>query len=252
MIRVFLIILFALFSSYTYSGTIHPEVSDSKYIEYGKSFVYIYKLCGSYKNGEVFCASSVAIDDHFLLTAAHVVKNAESCVIKDLDNEKSYIIKDIICHKDFEEKKFGFHDIAILYLDESLSLSFYPELYADTDEIGKVCSMSGFGITGNFNTGIINSDNKRRAGSNIIDRIENELLICSPSNNNRTELEFLIGSGDSGGGLFIKNKLAGINSCIMTLDKKPNSDYSDESGHTRISIYNSWIKKIIENKKNEK
>jgi hypothetical protein len=65
----------------------------------------------------------------------------------------------------------------------------------------------------------------------------------------KTELEFLIASGDSGGGLFIDNKLAGINSCVMAVDKKPDSTYNDESGHTRISKFIGWIKENIEKKR---
>ena len=69
----------------------------------------------------------------------------------------------------------------------------------------------------------------------------------APSKNNErmTELEFLIGSGDSGGGLFLDGKLAGINSCVLAIDKKPNSTYSDESGHTRVSKYIDWINLTI-------
>jgi hypothetical protein len=57
----------------------------------------------------------------------------------------------------------------------------------------------------------------------------------------KTSLEFLIASGDSGGGLFIDGKLAGINSCIMAVNGSPKSDYRTESGHTRISINLDWI-----------
>ena len=51
----------------------------------------------------------------------------------------------------------------------------------------------------------------------------------------------MIGSGDSGGGLFLDGKLAGINSFVMAADGKTNSDYGDECAHTRISTYKKWI-----------
>lgn len=250
----YILVLVLIFVSNTIAGTIHPSVSDEKYIEYGKRFNYVYRLCGSYENESLFCASAVAIDENFLLTAAHVVKGAKICVIKNDDETFVHKAKEIIINENFEDKNFGFSDIAIIYIDKDLEIDFFPELYDETDgiETGRICSISGYGITGTFETGSIRSDNKRRAGSNKIDRIENELLVCEPSSVNRTELEFLISSGDSGGGLFIGNKLAGINSCVMAADKKPNSNYGDESGHTRISLYKSWIKKIIERKRNEK
>ena len=107
--------------------------------------------------------------------------------------------------------------------------------------------MAGWGFTGTFNTGIEKADGKRRAGSNFIDRTERKILVCSPSKRHEktTELEYLIGSGDSGGGLFIDNKLAGIHSSVIGYDGKSNSTYTDESCHTRISLYSDWIDLIV-------
>lgn len=220
-------------------GTIDPSVSDQKYIEYAKHFKYIGKLCGTYQDKTLFCASAVVIKKHYIITAAHVVKNYKTCkiTINDIDHDIEYLV----WPKEFDQNIFGMHDIAVGYVKEPINLDFYPSLYKSSDEIGKVCCISGFGLTGTFNTGAIKSDNKRRAGSNIIDTIDKDLLICSPSKNHlKTSLEFLIASGDSGGGLFIDGKLAGINSCIIS-DKAPKSDYLSNSGHTRISRHIDWI-----------
>lgn len=238
------ILLMLIFSESTgLAGTIDPSVSDARYIEYGSKFEYVGKLCGTYKDGSKFCASAVAIDDHFILTAAHVVKDSNSCVF--IINDKSYCLSDVLYHKDFDTKEFGTSDIAIGYSKESFGLSFYPPLYDNNDEENKVCSISGYGITGNFNSGSFLSDNKKRAGSNVIDSINKNMLICSPSKRGEkgyTELEFLIAPGDSGGGLFIDGKLAGINSCVMAIERAPKSVYKDESGHTRISKFINWIR----------
>ncbi|NDC96102.1 hypothetical protein EB077_12410, partial [bacterium] len=146
---------------------------------------------------------------------------------------------------------FDCNDIAILILDNSLDLDIYPKLYNTNDEVGRICYMSGFGLTGDFNTGFHKDDGKRRAGSNIIDKIEKNMLICSPSlESDKTELEFLIAGGDSGGGLFINNKLAGINSCLFARDKKGDASYGDESGHTRISYHIEWIENTIKETQN--
>ena len=59
------------------------------------------------------------------------------------------------------------------------------------------------------------------------------------------KLEFLISHGDSGGGLFINGKLAGIHSFVSASDKKADSSYGDQSGHTRISTYKRWIDFIV-------
>jgi hypothetical protein len=236
-----------LSSNYSISGTIDPNTPDSKYVEYGKDFKYIYKICGSYADKKLFCASAVAIDSHWIVTAAHVVKNSTICIVHQ--DGQAFIIDKVICHEDFDDNSFGVADIALGYISEDIGLEFYPSLYEDNDEVGQICCISGYGLTGTFNTGISISDDKRRAGSNIIDKIDRDLLICSPSLFNKTSLEFIIATGDSGGGLFIKNKLAGINSCVLAGDKSPNSSYGDESGHTRISKFVAWIKNHIESQK---
>ncbi len=235
-----------------YSGTIDPNTPDSKYIEYGKKFTYVGSLCGSYENGDLFCASAVAIDDHHILTAAHVVEGAKICIFS---LEKSpYKIETIIIHKDFGKKKhildLSKSDIALCYSEKPFGLKFYPCLYENSDEQSKLSCIAGYGFTGNFISGAKIHDGIKRAGSNFIDIVKDDnLLICSPSKRNDkdfTSLEFLIASGDSGGGLFIDGKLAGINSCIMATGSNPKSGYNEESGHTRISKFIDWIK---ENKK---
>jgi hypothetical protein len=238
-----LLIILSIGSHYINAGTIDPSISDSQYLKYGEQFEYVGRLCGTYKDDSRFCASAVAIDDHFIITAAHVVKDSNSCTFTVKD--KAYCITDVVYHKDFDDGEFGTADIAIGYSKEPFGLKFYPALYEGDDEDNKICCMSGFGITGNFLTGASLSDNKRRAGSNMIDHIDRNLLICSPSrrgDKDYTSLEFLIASGDSGGGLFIDGKLAGVNSCVMAVDRSPRSVYKDESGHTRISRFIDWIK----------
>lgn len=248
LIKLIILFLFIIISNIGYAGTRHPSVEDNRYIDFGKQFPHVGRLCGSYRDGKIFCASSVAIRKRIILTAAHVVKNADRCVIH-INNKKIHI-KNIVCHKDFEENNFGWYDIAICSLNEDIELDSYPVLYQENNEIGKKCTISGFGLNGTFESGAINSDIEKRAGSNTIDKTERGLLICTPSRHivdtELPGLEFLISSGDSGGGLFIDNRLAGINSCVIATDKKPDSTYDDESGHTRISDHIEWINTQIQ------
>lgn len=244
--------LLLFFGSNVISGTIDPDIQDEKYIEYGEKFHYVLEIIGSYKeNKNVFTASAVAIEPNWVLTAAHVVKGSRFVFLYDENNKKAILIDKVITHQDFEDKEFGFADIALCHTTSDIGLSFYPPLYDGEDEVNKVCSISGYGKTGTFNTGIHIFDGKKRAGSNKIDGIENNLLLCSPSKINKTSLEFLIGNGDSGGGLFIDGKLAGINSCVMSVGEKPNSTYNDHSGHTRISQFVGWIKENIKKTKEQ-
>lgn len=240
----FLVLLTIFFAYSGWAGTIDPNIPDEKYIEYGKAFNYVVSLCGKTEDDSRYCASAVIIKPKYILTAAHVVKGVVSGEIT-VDGKK-YAIEYFHYPKEYDSNKFGFYDIAIGKLKEPVELEFYPPLYVNNDEAGKVCCISGFGLTGTFNTGARLSDNRRRAGSNIVDHIDKDLLICSPSKDKlKTSLEFLIASGDSGGGLFIDGKLAGINSCIIA-DKTPKSDYLTESGHTRISKYLDWIEENTE------
>jgi hypothetical protein len=234
-----------------YSGTIDPHTPDEKYVEYGEQFDCVLEILGSYEhNKQLFSASCVAIDKNWVLTAAHVVKGSRFVFIYHEKDKRCIIVDEVIPHEDFEERIFGTADIALCHTSSDIGLDFYPELYVDSEEIGKICSIAGYGFTGTFNSGMKRNDGKKRAGSNKIDYIGNDLLICSPSAIDKTSLEFLIASGDSGGGLFIDGKLAGINSCVTAIDKKPDSTYNDEGGHTRISKFLGWIKRIQNQKKN--
>jgi hypothetical protein len=240
--RYFLFFLPSLFLfSVCFSGTIDPSTQDSKYIEYGQKFNYVVKITGKMQDDAIFHGSAVLIDDNHFLTAAHVVNDSKICYIH-MDNN-ILEVKKIIIHPDFNNQ-FGFADIAMGYSTKTFNLEFYPKLYNEENEINKVCSISGYGSTGNFLTGAYIQDKHRRAGSNTIDRIDRDLLICSPSaksSNRYTSLEFLIAGGDSGGPLFIDQKIAGINSCLLGKKNKPKSIYGEESGHTRVSKFITWI-----------
>ena len=189
-----------------------------QYVDYGSKFNSVVKLC-AYDDKGKSCGSAVIIDKHWVLTAAHVVENCTKYSINF--NNKEYILSKFILHPEYNTNIFGEYDIAIGYSEKPIEMEHYPKLYQNSDEIGKICSIAGCGMTGTFYSGVNISDNKKRAGSNFIDKIEKKVLICSPSRKNEktTELEYLICSGDSGGGLFIDGKLAGIHSSVIGYDE---------------------------------
>lgn len=223
-------------------GTIDPSVSDSKYLEYGQKHKCVLPIIGVSEDNKPYKASCVVIKNNWIITAAHVIKSTtKNFVIFNNDNIEVEIAA---YHTDYQDKVFGMHDIAVARLSKNINLDFYPELYDTQDEVGKINSQAGFGFTGTFATGAYKYDAKIRAGSNIVDSIEKTMLVCS-NTGKKTQLEFLISSGDSGGGLFIDKKLAGIHSCIWSTDGTLNSDYGDVSGHTRVSVYIKWINDTI-------
>lgn len=247
MAKILFLILLILCSNLT-AGTTHPSKKDEKYLEYGKQYKHVVELnCRKAEGEQLYLASAVIISPNWALTAAHVVKDMNIAVI--IKNKKEYNINKIIWHKDFKEEVFGTNDIALLYTKDDFKMDFYLELYKQSDEIGSLAAIAGYGMTGDFNTGAIRYDGRIRAGTNEVERITENIIVCSASINNPSVLEFLTASGDSGGGLFINGKLAGINSIVFSENKsKTNSIYGNYSGHTRISKYVDWIKEKMENK----
>jgi hypothetical protein len=243
----YLILVCSFSFSPLFAGTILPHVPDRMYIEYGERFEHVVRLKVIDKKNKQMFGSAVIINNHWILTAAHMVQDCRSCVIEY--KNKKYCLEYMVYPKEFVDGEIGKLDIAIGYSKTSFDVPFEIKFYEESNEVGKICSIVGFGITGNFSTGARISDSKKRGGSNRIKETLGDLLICSVTDNPSTKLEFLIANGDSGGGLFIDGKLAGINSCVLADDANgPNSDYGDESGHTRISENLTWIKEIMEKK----
>lgn len=240
--KTILCIVFFLSSSILFAGTRHPDVSDEKVITYGEKFIHTVIITGLTNDDATYIGSGVAIEKNVILTAAHVVCNAKNGIVGIPENKKIWQIKHAILHSDFQFKNFGKFDIAILIIDGSMDFKWYPKLYSGDDELNKVCSVSGYGSTGTFQTGVSkNIKPKRRAGSNVVDEIFRHLLVCDASKDKNTSLEYLINTGDSGGPLYIDNKIAGIHSGVIAKDKNPEGSYGDQSGHTRVSIFNDWI-----------
>lgn len=247
MIRLIYTIFLGFSCLFLYAGTIDPKQPDSKYVEYGQKHECVVKLLGHMNDAKntPYVASCVMISPYYALTAAHVVSGTITQHIIHNGIPHTCLITAI--HSDFKANQIGYNDIAILRLNQPIKLDFYPELYSEKNEVQKICSISGFGHTGKLSTGYNRDkdDGKKRAGSNIVHSLDKHLLICS-STDQSTNMEFIICPGDSGGGLFIDRKLAGINSCVFADDGRTNSDYGDNSGHTRVSIFADWIKESVE------
>lgn len=223
------------------AATTDDRVPDQRYLDYAKGFApYTPKLravCG-----EGHCqATAVCISDHWALTAAHVLEEAGTTTLRIGD--KSWAVDRTVVHPDFFADKPGKGDIALLHVVEPFLLDYYPPLSDGGEAVGDVVSVAGHGITGRMSQGHSISDGRLRAGTNHIERLEHEMIVCTASPG-ATALECCISPGDSGGPLFCRGKLAGINSMTMALKGPLKSKAGEESGHTRISTYRAWIEEV--------
>lgn len=223
----------------TLAGTIDPRQNDEAHVRYGKDFHCVAKIrCTTQKDKASRFASCVVLAPRWIVTAAHVIEGTEQWTVVREDGTEVSI------------KSFSVHetdDIALGKTEKDIALDFYPSLYSKNDEAGKVVSIAGYGNTGTFLSGsTVQADGRRRAGSNVIDRCDEKHVYCSVNGHGRSELEFLIAPGDSGGGLFIGNELAGVNSYISAHGRKPMSQTGDESAHARVSYHKTWIEKEMQ------
>ena len=251
MIKKFFIICGLILSlSLVNAGTTDPSIDDSKYIQYGQKFEYVGKIHGIAKDKKMFYGSCVAHTKNIVLTAAHIANDIDSANIT-INNKTFKIIKSIP-HPLFNNLGRNY-DIAICLVEGDIDLDWFPPLYKKHDELNKICCMAGYGVTGKFNSSKRTDDQKRRAGSNKIDSVQENILTCNASKNNKTELEFLISHGDSGGGLFIDGHLAGINSSIeqIFINSILQNDYRTTSSHVRISNHIDWIENTIKSLNNQ-
>jgi len=241
------------FLSPAISGTRDPKTSDSKHLAYGELHQCVVPVRGrlhleDMKEGETasFFGSGVVVSPRTVITAAHVLNGSTESYIL-VNGKKNKILGYAKLNGPDQEKEVGSDDIAVAYLENPVKLDFYPKLYTKDDELGKLCSVAGWGMNGTWTTGTVKDDGKRRAGSNHVDKLLFKgMLVTSVETGPGTSLEYLIGNGDSGGGLFIDKKLAGIHSCIFTGDGKLDSSFKDWAAHTRISTHAEWVQKMID------
>lgn len=240
---ILFIFILIFFGQLVYAGTRHTSVDDSSLLLNAKSYDCVAQIIVDKPDGE-YKASCVIISEDTALTSAHIINNENIENIYILYHNRKFKITKYYINQNFKDKFDG--DIAIIKILGYINTK-YPELYEDSDEINKIVYLGGYGFTGTGLTGIKSYDFKLRIGTNKVEYISGDMLMCTLSQSDITEYEFITTQGDSGGGLFINNKLAGINSSLFGSKKgeKPTGKYNNTSGHTRISVYIKWIKEHI-------
>ena len=170
-------------------------------------------------------------------------------------------------HPKYDEKSEDTegYDMAIVKLDDTIDdAGKAPCIYSGRSEKGKVGTMVGFGSRGIGSTGqqdkFYESEDPSAAAHNVIDNVEGiyegnvlEVDFDKEDGSINTfeegdakpvdQYEGILGSGDSGGGFWIKAAgqwcIAGVN------DYGDDSVYGSISGFARLSTQTSWISSVF-------
>ena len=226
-------------------------------------------------------ASATYIGGGWLLTAAHVADgtNYTGAGISNfhfLLNGSTYTADASVVGKFFVSPGWqssnrnlnAGQDIGLVRLTSSPNVP-PANLYSQSDELGRVGTVVGYGYGGRGSAGYNSfTPDLKRAGNNTLDVFGGAANVAAYSSNlvfldfdnpnsaadsswgSSTPLpyEFLPTLGDSGGGLFINvngiDYLAGVDSVGASVDGFTNSDYGDMAGFTRVSQFIPWIQSV--------
>ena len=249
-LRTLFLLLFI--SSTAISGTIRPDVSDKEVLDYGQKFFCVKKVFTvkevNSKNKIIGIGSCVILNNNWMITCGHL-KEAPIDYIKVVIDNREHCINKLIVNKFYDTKKL-FADIALGYCAKGFGDVSPAELYRDKVKLNDYCAIAGYGKHGTMISGAKLFDGKLRAGSNRINSFfkQDMVIVNGSSDRTKTKYEFLPNVGDSGGGLFIDGKLAGITSLVLTTDKVADSKYGDEGAFVQIYPYLEWIEKYVKEK----
>ncbi len=254
-----ILILFILQAGF--AGTIRHDDLDGNPLNDPDDYLYLlhaedYPSVGRVVSSSSETGSGVLIAPNYVLTATHLVNevNAYELYFQPqgdlslIQVTTKYVLPFYFTHL--------FGDMAILRLSETILTIAPSELYDGDSEIGRQCTIVGFGRTGTGVTGSIINDGDKRAGDNILEGPNpvNGYLMADFDNPDFIEecnLEYCFAPGDSGGGVFIYDgdvvKLAGINSYIQpnVNENQVGAYYGTSMNFVRVSAFRTWINSII-------
>jgi len=250
--QIFIIaFVMSIICSVSFSGTMRHDVSQEKYIDYGRKFYCVKKVVGVKENKEgktYSIGSCVVLNSHWIITCAHIAED-EVDYINVVIDDKEHLINKFIINKDYSKKKLQ-ADIALGFCEKGFGQVEEPLIHRGKIKLNEYCSFAGYGRYGTMITGANKYDGQLRGGTNRIDSFfKLDMVVVNGSRDRtRTQLEFLPNVGDSGGGLFIQGKLAGITSLVLSLDKVADSNYGDEGAFVQIYPHLEWIDKYVKKK----
>jgi hypothetical protein len=223
------------------AGTRDDSVPDEKYVEYAQGFAdYTVKVIAVGADGKPSTGTATLLSDHWAITSAHIVHDAK---MASIDGHPSV---EIVVHPKFEHDCMGCFDVALVRVEKPFGRAGYPPLSTGDEIVGDLCSVAGYGVHGPMSTGYDSADGRLRAGTARIDRFDQTRIICPISQDGSGPLPYGISPGDSGGPLFCKGRLCGVNSFTMAdKGKTLKSKEGEEQGFARVSVLREWIDEVV-------
>lgn len=243
--------IFTLSVSCAFSGTIRHDVPEIQYLNFGKRFFCVKKIVGvkNIEGNKVYSVGTcVILNNNWIITCAHITEEQPDYIVVMI-NDKAHLLDEFIVHKNYDSKKIQ-ADLGLGFCKKGFGDVNGAKLYEEKLKLNDYCGLAGYGQHGKMSIGVNGYDGKLRAGTNRIDSFfKKDMVIINASEDiTKTQLEFLPNVGDSGGGLFVKGKLAGITSLVLSKDKKSDSSYGDEAAFVQIYPYIEWINKYVKKK----
>ena len=271
-----------------WKGAIRHDVPDAKYRELGQQAQF--NSVGLVRKADEPIGSCVLISPDWVLTAAHVVKGVPTSALTFELNDTKVAASEVVIHPDYQPPgadpkadplaRKGM-DLALVHLSQAITGIVPAACYTRTGELGRIGTSVGFGRSGAGGAIVTNPSpvGTKRGGNNMIDAIGGEvagrrvpdfLLVAdfdhpdNPSLNKIGDakplsLEYMIVSGDSGGGLFIQEKndwfLVGITvtgTIAINDDIQKDGIYGSLSYWMRVTLFNAWINQVMSGKPRER